>query len=476
MAKSIEFYPKDTLTFRVKDDDPRIAFSLLTIRNPSVDENVAFKVKVTNPTRYVVKPNAGPLYAMESIEVEITMEVGDDDNGMDGRWGDMARDKFLVQLTSTRGRVYLSTAEFWKEVSASDMVSRKFNVVAGASDGPMGSREGSTRSFLSVAAKFEEDEWLGRQPKSQEKKGSVAWSMDEIKSDEVEAALPKRALAVPPQKEERVPSKGESSKRITLERPLEKFPSEPRIVTGEQGYLEAEFLIEEFERIRASTGSNPSHATVLKLVQELAKSRHVELNLDELADWIEDNDKDADELIDADEFRVLAAQIELQTRNEGSGTVSEVLIREYDNLVQLARGDLSHSQTLKLLLPACKTLDLDVSDPEWIADLIAEVDRDGKNAISREYFLKLVGLLMVMSKDPVKDSFLSISLDNIDDLVTTAQARRAIFVLLRERGLEVPEKDIKMAVSDAGKDRQAMLDWKSYARVARSFIPQGHTV
>jgi len=99
-AASLEITPDDALTFSVRGTGSKC---VMTLRNPDEEGHVAFKVKTTQPRRYLVRPNQGLIPPQKSEEVTILLVDKDraallrdfDQIGPPALEG--CKDKFLVQ-------------------------------------------------------------------------------------------------------------------------------------------------------------------------------------------------------------------------------------------------------------------------------------------------------------------------------------------------------------------------------------------
>lgn len=94
----------------------------LSIENMSLDR-IAFKVKTTNRTRYLVRPNAGTIDFYSTIKIWFVMQPSSDLPPP----GESA-DKFLLQVTSYPGTESLPN-DFWANRASGPPVSKlKFRV------------------------------------------------------------------------------------------------------------------------------------------------------------------------------------------------------------------------------------------------------------------------------------------------------------------------------------------------------------
>eukprot|EP00923_Selenidium_pygospionis_P032149 GHVN01056803.1.p1 GENE.GHVN01056803.1~~GHVN01056803.1.p1 ORF type:complete len:223 (+),score=28.62 GHVN01056803.1:68-670(+) len=119
----LQITPKGEIEFPLQANAP--PHSRLKLTNVSSNP-VAFKIKVTAPKRYIVKPSSGSIAASDEMQIEITLQP--QSPAAD------PKDKFLVQATT-----YLDagpvTKEFWSEVDKSNIEETKLSV---ADKGPMG--------------------------------------------------------------------------------------------------------------------------------------------------------------------------------------------------------------------------------------------------------------------------------------------------------------------------------------------------
>ena len=92
-----------TLTFDLNAEEP---VSTLTIRN-KLDTKVAFKIKTTEPKRYLVRPNQDVLDGLAECTVKVILQRRERSNLVkEHSSGNVSPDKFLVQSTEIDDELY----------------------------------------------------------------------------------------------------------------------------------------------------------------------------------------------------------------------------------------------------------------------------------------------------------------------------------------------------------------------------------
>lgn len=173
MSHSLILTPESELHFALSANE-ETAKCTMTLRHPgSTDEHLAFKVKTTQPRRYLVRPNQG-LIAPGSTEKVAIMLVEKDKNSLlqsYERLGqsalDHAKDKFLVQSctvtdefsskymdTKSKGsdnsQLYEALNSMWSSGSNKSMENKKLHVRLAVKDGNNSS--GASKSLTSAQA------------------------------------------------------------------------------------------------------------------------------------------------------------------------------------------------------------------------------------------------------------------------------------------------------------------------------------
>ncbi|KAL5725396.1 hypothetical protein ACHQM5_008544 [Ranunculus cassubicifolius] len=115
----LNIYPKE---FKFPIQKMKQSSCSLHLHNNTTDEYVAFKVKVTDPKRYCVRPNTGVIPHGVTIDVTITMQA------LKEAPADMqCKDKFLIQsFAVARGTIV--TSELFKKEARNKVEESKFKV------------------------------------------------------------------------------------------------------------------------------------------------------------------------------------------------------------------------------------------------------------------------------------------------------------------------------------------------------------
>eukprot|EP00527_Entomoneis_sp_CCMP2396_P009224 CAMPEP_0198138140 /NCGR_PEP_ID=MMETSP1443-20131203/1552_1 /TAXON_ID=186043 /ORGANISM="Entomoneis sp., Strain CCMP2396" /LENGTH=361 /DNA_ID=CAMNT_0043799787 /DNA_START=64 /DNA_END=1149 /DNA_ORIENTATION=- len=141
MPDGLEVSPDDELRF-VLTSNEAIPKAILTLKHPaggSHSEPFAFKVKTTQPRRYLVRPNQGLIQPGQSEEVQILMVEKDKVSLLQSfeRLGqsalDSSKDKFLVQSTRVgpseglKAGDYEKLSNYWTKVMSNTSAYGVFN-------------------------------------------------------------------------------------------------------------------------------------------------------------------------------------------------------------------------------------------------------------------------------------------------------------------------------------------------------------
>nr|XP_054754809.1 motile sperm domain-containing protein 2-like [Lytechinus pictus] len=95
----------------------------LTITN-TTDKKVAYKMKITTPERYKVRPSMGPINPGSSIHISITLLSGPGEYAV--------RDKFLIMSSDPGDASFKTTSEityFWKNVKTENVVEHRMSCI-----------------------------------------------------------------------------------------------------------------------------------------------------------------------------------------------------------------------------------------------------------------------------------------------------------------------------------------------------------
>ena len=115
LTNLIKIDTQDTLEFTKKDSDalPKATLNIASIYE---GQNVAFKIKTTDPKLFVVKPIQGVLSPGASAEIEILLQIKELTNP-----GEILKKKFMVQasMTDLNASEGFNLSKFWDDKAKS---------------------------------------------------------------------------------------------------------------------------------------------------------------------------------------------------------------------------------------------------------------------------------------------------------------------------------------------------------------------
>jgi hypothetical protein len=83
--------------------------AFMTLKNNSITSSVAFKVKLTDPTEFLVKPATGVVQAGVTMQLQVTMRPAPTPPKM--------AHKLMIISTELPENILDPTSRFWREIS-----------------------------------------------------------------------------------------------------------------------------------------------------------------------------------------------------------------------------------------------------------------------------------------------------------------------------------------------------------------------